>query len=136
MIPDIEGNLHLEDMWAYEANHTGWIGFDAEQDMKFFLFTRKQRREQIWKSSDSINESSFNKSHPTRVTIHGWREDENSPINFNVINEYLKLGDFNCIMVDWTEGSGRSGPVKHFAAILFSNFNRQFCLPSVQVASC
>ena len=116
MIPDVNGNLYLTDMFAYESNEPL---FNAGKDMKFYLSTRQRHREEIKMDFESLNASSFDSNHATRITIHGWNGDETSLVNAKVIEEYLKLGDFNCIMVDWSRGAGRSGLVKPFAAISF-----------------
>lgn len=105
LIPDSEGRMHLIDMKNY-AKPVGPL-FIAEKDMKFILFTRNASKgEEISMNFKSIKDSNFNKNHPTRITIHGWNGDETSFVNLKVIEGYLKLGDFNCIMVDWSRGSG------------------------------
>lgn len=105
LIPDSNGRMHLIDMEAYQMPVEPL--FNAEKDMKFILFTRSAAKgEQIGLDLKSIEASSFNRDHPTRITVHGWNGDETSYVNFKVIEGYLKLGDFNCIMVDWSRGSG------------------------------
>lgn len=105
LIPDSNGRMHIIDMEAYEPPLEPL--FIAEKDMKFILFTRNATRgEEIKLDLKSIKGSSFNKRHPTRITVHGWNGDKTSYVNSKVIEGYLKLGDFNCIMVDWSRGSG------------------------------
>jgi pancreatic triacylglycerol lipase len=105
IVPDSEGHMHLVDLNAYNAAIEPL--FVAEKDMKFVLFTQSVRGgEEITMNVSSLDASSFNKNHPTRLTIHGWNGDETSLVNSAVIQEYLNLGDFNCIMVDWSRGAG------------------------------
>lgn len=105
MIPDAAGRMHLIDMKTYDASKIPL--FVAEKDMKFYLYTRKQWKREIKMDVQSIKASSFDRNHPTRLTIHGWNGDETSAVNSRVVEEYLKLGDFNCIMVDWSLGAGK-----------------------------
>jgi predicted alpha/beta-fold hydrolase len=105
MIPDIEGNMRLVDMSAYNMSMLPL--FDAEKDMRFVLTTRIASTEELKFDTASIEASSFNKNHPTRITIHGWNGDLTSIVNTLVTEEYLKYGNFNCITVDWSRGAGQ-----------------------------
>lgn len=104
VIPDSEGRMFLVDLKAYKP--APGPTFVAEKDVKFILSTRSEKGKVIRKNVRSIQASSFNKTHPTRITIHGWNGDHTSGVNERVIEEYLKNGDFNCIMVDWSRGAG------------------------------
>jgi pancreatic triacylglycerol lipase len=69
----------------------------------FFLVTREEKQfTAIEMEKTSIQASSFNKNHPTRILIHGWHGGIGSDINRTVIKEYLNFGDFNCIVLDWS----------------------------------
>jgi pancreatic triacylglycerol lipase len=105
-IPDINGNFYLVDMNSY--NFSAMPAFTAEKEVKFVLSTRYSSGQELKLDEASIRNSSFNKNHPTRFTIHGWNGDHTSGVNSIVTEEYLKLGDFNCIMVDWSRGSGKT----------------------------
>lgn len=104
MVPDAEGRMYLVDLKAYEGAPRPM--FVAERDMKFVLTTRTEKGTVINMTMESIESSSFDRNHPTRITIHGWNGDGTSGVNELVIDEYLKKGDFNCIMVDWSRGAG------------------------------
>lgn len=104
VIPDSEGRMFLVDLKAYKP--APGRAFVAERDMNFVLSTRTKRGEVIKMNVESIEASSFDKNHPTRITIHGWNGDETSGVNERVIDEYLKKGDYNCIIVDWSLGAG------------------------------
>lgn len=103
MIPDSKGKMHLIDLRSYVPTESLFV---AEADMKFVLSTREAKGEVIKLDVDSIKGSSFNRNHPTRITIHGWNGDHTSDVNAKVIEEYLKHGNYNCIMVDWSRGAG------------------------------
>jgi hypothetical protein len=105
LIPDVEGSMHLVDMSAYNMSMVRL--FDAEKDMRFVLTTRIASTEELKFDTASIEASSFNKNHPTRITIHGWNGDLTSFVNTLVTEEYLKYGNFNCITVDWSRGAGQ-----------------------------
>lgn len=102
--------MYLVDMKTYKR--APGPAFVAEKDIRFILTTRSERGKVITMNVDSIESSSFDKNHPTRITIHGWNGDETSGVNERVISEYLKKGDFNCIMVDWSRGAGDLRRVK------------------------
>lgn len=103
MIPDSKGRMHLTDLRSYVPKESFFV---AESDMKFVLSTRKSKGEVIKLDVESLRASSFDRNHPTRITIHGWNGDHTSDVNARVIEEYLKHGDYNCIMVDWSRGAG------------------------------
>lgn len=107
MIPDASGKMHLVDMYAYVPDPKEPF-FAADKDTKFFLYTRGHERVEIKADVDSIDASGFDRNHPTRIMIHGWNGDETSSVNSKVIQAYLEHGDFNCIMVDWSKGAGKS----------------------------
>lgn len=131
MIPDAAGRMHLTDLDKYDASVIPL--FVAEKDMRFYLYTRKAWREEIKMDVRSIRASSFNRNHPTRLTIHGWNGDETSAVNSRVIEEYLKLGDFNCIMVDWSQGSGNSMSLLNTKALTMFSCQRNARLYRCQV---
>lgn len=108
LIPDAEGKMHLIDLNPYDVPIEPL--FVAEKDVKFILSTRKTKKhgEEINFDVSSIEDSTFDSNHPSRITLHGWNGDETSFVNSKVTEEYLRLGDFNCIMVDWSRGAGLS----------------------------
>lgn len=123
MIPDSEGKMHLIDLNPYDVPPEPL--FDAEKDVKFILSTRKTKKygEEIKFDLRSIENSSFEINIPTRITIHGWNGDETSFVNSKVTEEYLKRGDFNCIMVDWSRGAGSAMKIQ---SILLQSANFLF----------
>lgn len=137
LIPDTDGRMHLVDMELYVPE----IGplFDAQKDMKFILSTRQERGREIKMNVESIEASTFDSRHPTRFTveeffqsfdrnwqeiflqIHGWNGDETSGVNALVTEGYLKHGDYNVIMVDWSSGAGTISP--HISSISCSTMD-------------
>lgn len=85
-----------------------YIGFNAEKETYFYLFTRKnpvdgQKLE--LDNPESITNSNFDASKPIKVIIHGFMASKDSPVNKNVAAAYLANFDVNVIVVDWSEGS-------------------------------
>ncbi|XP_045473081.1 pancreatic lipase-related protein 2-like [Harmonia axyridis] len=70
-----------------------------ENDIKFFLLTRKKSGfpEQI--TSDKIN--AFDISKPTKFIIHGWIENYKVGWYTEMKDEFLKYEDVNVVYVDW-----------------------------------
>lgn len=80
--------------------------FNAETDVFFQLYTNKNPKEPFLLYNErSAFDSHFNRSHPTRVIIHGWKNNGNSPVNILIRDAYLSRGDFNVIVVDWGLGA-------------------------------
>ncbi|XP_054710965.1 pancreatic lipase-related protein 2-like [Uloborus diversus] len=76
---------------------------------KFLLYTPSniQEEQEIVATSESINNSSFDLSLPTKVLIHGFRSDlDVEDIRFEMKDALLSEGQFNVIVVDWTENNG------------------------------
>lgn len=83
-----------------------WSGFDAEDDVSFYLFSRKiWTHQEIEPTQKSFSKSKFNKNHPTRFVVHGWQSKYTDMLLLK--DSYLKQGDVNCIMVDWSLGAGK-----------------------------
>lgn len=57
----------------------------------------------------ALKSSNFNSSRPTRVVIHGWMNDCNSPVNVGTIPALVQSSDCNVICVDW--GSSAKNPI-------------------------
>jgi predicted alpha/beta-fold hydrolase len=103
-IPDVEGNMKLVDMSKY--NYSAVPAFVADKEVRFVLTTKYSSGQELKLDEATIEASDFDSKYPTRFTIHGWNGDHTSAVNARVTEEYLKHGNFNCIMVDWSRGSG------------------------------
>lgn len=88
---------------------TGQLYFDAERDTIFELYTLKNPTNfQVIKINDqaSLAASNFNPNVPTRFLIHGSYEDGiESRTTQLPLKNYMMVGDFNVIAVDWGKGS-------------------------------
>lgn len=73
--------------------------FDAERDVSFLLYTRRNPKDaqRLYKNATNFDSTLFKKSRPTRFMIHGWFNDVNYPVNFEIRDAYLKKGDFNYV---------------------------------------
>ena len=94
LIPDDDGRMHLMDMDPSEVKVEPF--FNAETDVIFSLFTQRNPTagQIITWSNETMQNSQFDPSHPTRFLIHGW----NGGIggwNMFVIGNYLRFGQYN-----------------------------------------
>ncbi|XP_053685619.1 pancreatic triacylglycerol lipase-like [Sabethes cyaneus] len=109
VVYDANGNLHLVNPNLYTVvDAEVEPRFNADTDIIFRLFTRSNPNEgQVlgWNDPSSVQNSHFNPAHPTRFTIHGWNNDGSSAVNTNIRQNYLAVGDFNVISVDWGAGA-------------------------------
>lgn len=94
--------------------------------MQFYLF--RQASPECGKEIDFANEhkwrhAGFNSSLPTRIIIHGWMSQSRGSFNRDVKNAYLKHGDYNVIVTDWSSSSAN---VNYFAVVkLIEEFGAQ-----------
>lgn len=82
--------------------------FDAREKTHFRLFTRKNPEEPLLLKlgdHDGLKKSHFDITKPTRVLIHGFRNQNKSPINKKLRVAYLKNSDVNVIVASWGFGS-------------------------------
>ncbi|XP_055627919.1 pancreatic lipase-related protein 2-like [Toxorhynchites rutilus septentrionalis] len=109
LIRDDHGNMHLVNPDPYSVIDADLEPFfNAEADMVFRLFTRRnQFQAQILglNNPSSVQSSNFNPAHPTRFTIHGWNADGSSSMHSSIRDNYLTVGEFNVISVDWGRGA-------------------------------
>lgn len=106
LVPGPDGKMQRIELSRF-VPHRRFI-FDLDDDVEFFLSTRKEKGKEIEPKLRSIKRSSFNKNHPTRITIHGWNGDEANKVNTAIVKSYLKQGDYNCIVVDWSSHASKS----------------------------
>lgn len=77
------------------------------EDVRFVLTTQQSNGEELKIDLETIKASNFDAKNPTRFTIHGWNAGPESGVNTLVTEQYLKNGNFNCIMVDWSKEAGK-----------------------------
>lgn len=87
-----------------DSSYTDDPYFDAERDVAFLLYTRRNPKDaqRLYKNTTNFDSSLFKKSRPTRFMIHGWFNDVNYPVNFEIRDAYLKKGDFNYVS-NWSK---------------------------------
>ncbi|CAD7079340.1 unnamed protein product [Hermetia illucens] len=113
VIPDENYNMHLVNMKDVEFELE--LAQRADFAVKFYLYTKsnpKTSQELVTGDEESVKRSHFNKDHPTRILSHGWRGDQNAPMNPMVRDKYLDRGDYNIIIVDWGAGAGSINYIK------------------------
>lgn len=70
--------------------------FNASRDVFFVLYTNENRAGQnIF--IDDIDNTTFNKSNPVRVVIHGYMNNLSSPMNVRTTKAYLDEGNYNVV---------------------------------------
>lgn len=102
-VPDRDGNFYWQDLNDMGVQPL----FDSDNDVVFTLFTRKNPevgQTIIYRSLTSIEESNYDKTKPLRVICHGWFNNLDSEFSTLVRKAYLKAGDFNVIVIDWSKG--------------------------------
>ncbi|EDW63711.1 phospholipase A1 [Drosophila virilis] len=94
--------------------------------MLFYLFKREFPdcgREMDFQNDQKWRHTGFNRSLPTRLIIHGWMSQSRGSFNRDVKNAYLKHGDYNVIVTDW---SASSANINYFSVVqLIEEFGAQ-----------
>jgi pimeloyl-ACP methyl ester carboxylesterase len=101
--------MHMFDMNPVELEQDPQPTWDPINDMFFLLFTRDNP--QVGQRIDIYNEASLAASNwrptaQTRFQIHGWTASAESGENPRTRDEFLALGDYNVVVVDWSVGAG------------------------------
>lgn len=94
--------------------------------MQFYLFQREFTecgRELDFSNERKVRQAGFNASLPTRLMIHGWMSQSRGSFNRDVKNAYLKKGEYNVIVADW---SASSANINYFSVVnLIETFGAQ-----------
>ncbi|KYM77372.1 Pancreatic triacylglycerol lipase [Atta colombica] len=83
------------------------IDFKAE-DINYELYTKNNKEQPVsLRVGDAIQlkDSPFNPEWPTKIIIHGWTESGNAFWLHDIRRNYLNVGNYNVICVDWFAGS-------------------------------
>ncbi|XP_030371268.1 phospholipase A1 VesT1.02-like [Scaptodrosophila lebanonensis] len=111
-IPQADGSFKWVDlqegdqMLAQGRQMEGRISTNA---VNFYLYTKSNptKGQEITSTSKSIEDSHFNKDHPTRFVIHGWTQSYTDSMNTEITSAWLSKGDFNIIVVDWARARSK-----------------------------
>lgn len=71
---------------------------------KFMLYTRKNQKTADIIRYDSIGRN-FDPKKPTKFIVHGFLHDAVQPWVLGMKDNFLSVGDFNVIAVDWSKGN-------------------------------
>lgn len=78
------------------------------EDVNYELYTKDNKEQSVsLRVSDSaqLKDSPFNSTWPTKIIIHGWMDNGNTLWLHNIRRNYLSVGDYNVICVNWSAGS-------------------------------
>lgn len=78
------------------------------EDINYELYTKDNKEQFVsLRVGDNVQlkESPFNSTWPTKILIHGWTDSGNTSWLQNMRQNYLSVGDYNVICVDWSAGS-------------------------------
>ncbi|EDV33290.2 uncharacterized protein Dana_GF23710 [Drosophila ananassae] len=94
--------------------------------MQFYLFKREFPqcgRELDFSNEQKWKRSGFNASLPTRLMVHGWMSQSRGSFNRDIKDAYLKKGEYNVIVADW---SASSANINYFSVVtLIETFGAQ-----------
>ncbi|XP_072756273.1 pancreatic lipase-related protein 2-like [Anoplolepis gracilipes] len=78
------------------------------EDVNYDLYTKDNKEQAVSlpvSDSAQLKKSPFNSAWPTKIIIHGWMDNGNTFWLHNVRRNYLSVGDYNIICVNWSAGS-------------------------------
>lgn len=78
------------------------------EDMNYELYTKDNKEQSVSLRVGDIaqlKDSPFNSTWPTKIIVHGWIENGNAFWLHNIRRNYLSVGDYNIICVNWSAGS-------------------------------
>ncbi|XP_058822362.1 phospholipase A1-like [Topomyia yanbarensis] len=103
-IPTASGEMIWTHRLAVNAQARFKLDF-TELDVEFVFYSRQNWYGRVFRlnSFRNFDDDVFLSSRPTRIVIHGWLNDRNSPMSVNIRDAYLIGWDFNVIVVDWSK---------------------------------
>lgn len=104
---------HFEDISRYNDQSIENFGLFKvhREDVTFRLWTRSQTNVYVPIYYGHLqNEDSFRVNQPFKIVIHGWSDCGDSKWYGEFKDAYLKKGDYNVILVDWTKPAGALYP--------------------------
>jgi len=104
-VPNATMGFASVDLSASEFLLTGQDPFfNASRDVFFVLYTNENPNG-VNVTAATIASTTYNSSNPTRIVIHGYLNNHLSVMNIEIRQQYLALGNFNVIIVDWGYGA-------------------------------
>lgn len=85
------------------------LDFKAE-DVTYDLYTTNNKEQAVTLQTGDIaqlKDSSFNSAWPTKIIIHGWVENGDTFWYHDIRRNYLSIGDYNIICVNWFPGANK-----------------------------
>ncbi|XP_076666410.1 pancreatic triacylglycerol lipase-like [Andrena cerasifolii] len=84
---------------------------NLQKRVLFYLYTRQidSKKPQVLQLNNvaTLKASDFNPKRPTKIVTHGWMNSHRSRACTSIRDAYLKHGDYNIIVVDWSSISLR-----------------------------
>ncbi|XP_032689477.1 pancreatic triacylglycerol lipase-like [Odontomachus brunneus] len=80
------------------------------EDVTYDLYTKDNKDEAvILRTGDTaqLKDSPFNPDWPTKIIIHGWIENGDAFWYHDIRRNYLSIGDYNIICVNWFPGANK-----------------------------
>lgn len=105
LVKDRTGNWHAISLMEDFSPETF---FNPASDIYFRLYTSDNpttAQTITLTNPNTLTTSNFNASNPTKVIIHGWNNNGNSPLNVWIRDAFLQIGSYNVIVVDWGLGA-------------------------------
>ncbi|KYN36866.1 Pancreatic lipase-related protein 2 [Trachymyrmex septentrionalis] len=84
---------------------------DLSESVLFYLYKRDNpiESEQLYvDDEDTLKNSSFDFTKPTRIITHGWKSSGTSESCILIRDAYLRISDYNVIIIDWSAISSMS----------------------------
>lgn len=105
------------------------LDFTAD-DMNYDLYTKDNKEQAVsLRVGDTaqLKNSPFNPEWPTKIIIHGWTDNGNTFWLQDVRRNYLSIGDYNVICVNWFTGSTK----EYLTSVkITSRVNESFAYPT------
>lgn len=58
-----------------------------------------------------LNKNDINVAKPVKFLAHGWQHAGNKPVWDEMANAFLKAGDYNVVVVDWSKLAAQNYPL-------------------------
>jgi len=78
--------------------------------ISYELFTKENKEQGVHLNVDDtarLKDSPFNPAWPVKIIIHGWTDNGDTFWLHDIRRNYLSIGDYNVICVNWFAGSSR-----------------------------